>query len=88
MLFAICQQSNIGTIRECFVVNQLSANHTVEYGKTTGDFKIDGKYILEVGGPDKRFDQIADLPNSYVLADQTEFPIGKKLPLWIVGMRY
>lgn len=88
MLFSICQQSNIGTIRECFVVNQLSANHTVEYGKTTGDFKIDGKITFEVGGPDKRFYQIADIPNSYVLADNLEFPIGKKLPLWIVGMGY
>ena len=36
--------------------------------------------ISHKGGRDKSFDQIADLPNSYVLADAMEHPIGKKLP--------
>lgn len=88
MLCALAKNVNIGTLRECFVVNQLGVNHEVEYGKTQGDFKIDGKWIFEVGGADKSFDQIADIPNSYVLADSMEFPIGKKLPLWIVGLIY
>ncbi|MBR5971885.1 MAG: ATP-binding protein [Paludibacteraceae bacterium] len=78
----------IGTLRECFVVNQLSVDHVVEYGHSTGDFKIDGKIILEVGGEGKSFHQIADIPDSYILADSLEFPIGKKLPVWIVGMTY
>ena len=51
-------------------------------------FKIDGKITLEVGGKDKSFEQIADIPNSYILADSMEFPIGKKLPLWLVGFLY
>lgn len=88
MHYALSSEEKIGTIRECFVVNQLSASHTVEYGKTQGDFKIDSKIILEVGGKDKTFDQIADIPDSYVLADSMEFPIGKKLPIWIVGFLY
>ena len=50
--------------------------------------KIDGKVILEVGGNKKSFDQIADIPDSYILADDMEYPVGKKLPLWIVGMNY
>ena len=33
-------------------------------------------------------DQIADIPNSYILADSMEFPVGKKLPLWVVGLLY
>ena len=88
ILFALGQNSNKGTIRECFAVNQLSVNHLVEYGKTTGDFKIDGKYTFEVGGDRKTFDQIADIPNSYILADEMEFPIGKKIPLWLIGFLY
>jgi len=88
MLYALAQTQRIGTIRECFFVNQLSVKHTVEYGKTVGDFKIDGKITIEVGGNDKSFDQIADVPDSYVLADNMEFPVGKKLPLWIVGLTY
>ena len=88
MLYTLSTEEKIGTIRECFVVNQLSAKHTVEYGKTQGDFKIDGKITFEVGGKDKSFEQIADIPDSYVLADSMMFPIGKKLPLWIVGFLY
>ena len=88
MLCALAQSENIGTLRECFVVNQLSAGHTVEYGRTVGDFRVDGKFTLEVGGNTKTFDQIADMPDSYILADNMEFPIGKKLPLWLVGFCY
>lgn len=78
----------IGTVRECFAVNQLSYSHKVEYGKQQGDFKVDGKWTFEVGGEGKTFDQIADLPNSYVLADDIESPRGNKLPLWVVGLIY
>ena len=78
----------IGTARECFAVNQLSYQHTVEYGKQQGDFKVDGKWIFEVGGESKTFDQIADLPNSYVLADDIESPRGNKLPLCMIGLMY
>ncbi|MBP7780976.1 MAG: AAA family ATPase [Paludibacteraceae bacterium] len=89
LLYALATRPvNIGTARETFVVNQLKFQHTVEYGKTQGDFKVDGKYIFEVGGADKTYKQIADLPHSYVLADGMEAPYGHKLPLWIVGLLY
>lgn len=88
MLNAIATSCPIGTLRECFVVNQLRVRHEVEYGKTVGDFKVDGRITFEVGGEGKRFDQIADVPDSYVLADSLEYPIGKKLPIWLVGMIY
>ncbi len=78
----------IGTARECFAVNQLSYGHTVEYGKTQGDFKVDGKWRFEVGGEKKSFVQIAGLPDSYVLADDIESPRGNKLPLWMLGFLY
>lgn len=78
----------IGTARECFVVNQLGYGHTIEYGKTQGDFKIDGKWTFEVGGQGKSFNQIAGVPNSYVLSDDIEMSRGNKLPLWMVGLLY
>lgn len=78
----------IGTLRECFAVNQLSAKHKVEYGKAQGDFRVDGKYTFEVGGADKKFTQIAGVADSYILADGIAFPIGNKLPLWLVGFTY
>ena len=69
-------------------MNQLSKDHMVEYGKTGGDFLIDGRYTIEVGGKDKSFDQIADIQDSYVFADEMEYPVGKKLPLWLAGFLY
>lgn len=88
ILFALSDDTKMGTVRECFAVNQLSVNHNVEYGKDQGDFLVDGKWRFEVGGHDKSFDQIADIPDSYVLADNLEYPIGKKLPLWLIGLTY
>ena len=89
LLYAVASAPvQIGTVRETFAVNQLSVNHEVEYGKAQGDFVVDHKYIFEVGGADKTFKQIADLPDSFILADNIEFATGKKLPLWIVGMVY
>lgn len=89
LLYAIASTSvQIGTARETFVVNQLSVNHEVEYGKAQGDFVVDQKYTFEVGGADKTFKQIADIPDSYILADNIEYATGKKLPLWIVGLTY
>ncbi len=35
-----------------------------------------------------RIIRIADLPDSFILADNLEFATGKKLPLWIVGLTY
>ena len=66
----------------------LKMGHEVEYGKKKGDFKVDGKYTFEVGGPSKDFKQIAGVPDSYVLADDIDYPYGNKLPLWIIGFLY
>lgn len=89
MLFALAGYGvNIGTIRECFAVNQLTQSHTVEYGKKSGDFKVDGYITLEIGGDGKGFAQIADIPNSYIFADDIEMPRGNKLPLWLLGFLY
>lgn len=89
LLYALASRPvKIGTARETFVVNQLSCENEVEYGKKTGDFKINGRYTLEVGGEGKTYDQIADVPDSYILADGIETPYHCKLPLWIVGFLY
>ena len=45
---------------------------------------MDGKYHFEIGGKDKGFNQIADLLDSYIFADDIETPIGPKLPLWML----
>ena len=76
-----------GTVRETFFCNQLaSAGHVVEYGgMKTGDFRIDRKYIIAVGGRDKDFSQIKDTDNGYIAADDIDSGIFRKIPLWAFG---
>ncbi|MCR5193338.1 MAG: AAA family ATPase [Bacteroidales bacterium] len=78
----------IGTLREVFAVGSLSVAHIVEYGKTQGDFKIDGRYTFEIGGRNKNFTQIAGVKDSYIFADDWDMPDGAKLPLWMLGFLY
>lgn len=77
-----------GTLRETFVINHLAFKHSVEYGKQHGDFVVDGKYTFEVGGAGKNFKQIADIPNSFIFADDIDYPLGNKIPLWLLGFLY
>lgn len=80
----------IGTVRESFFCNQLiSAGHRVEYGGLkTGDFKIDGDIIVEVGGADKGYDQIKNENNAYIAADDIDSSFFRKIPLWAFGCLY
>ena len=60
----------------------------MEYSKQAGDFRIDGKWTIEIGGSDKTYDQIADRPDSYIFADDIDSARGHKLPLWLLGFLY
>ncbi|MDR3219847.1 MAG: AAA family ATPase [Dysgonamonadaceae bacterium] len=80
------ENANIGNVRETFFANQLSAKHTVNTSQQ-GDFLVDGA-VFEVGGKTKRYNQIKDLPNSYLVIDETEVAYGNKIPLWLFGFLY
>ena len=85
--YAYCDKSNVGTLREVFIASMLRDEHLVAIPKK-GDFYIDGKYTLEVGGKSKKFKQIKDMPNSFVVADDIEIGSGNKIPLWLFGFLY
>jgi predicted AAA+ superfamily ATPase len=85
--FYYCQNSAVGTVREEFFVNMLRINHQLSY-PTKGDFLVDDIYTFEVGGKNKDFKQIANLPNSFVAADDIESGFGNKIPLWLFGFLY
>lgn len=44
-------------------------------------FVVEHRYTFEVGGPDKTFKQIANVPESYIWAENLEYALGNKLPL-------
>lgn len=54
----------------------------------SGYFLLDKRFLFEVGGKGKGFSQIADKPNSYVIADNIESGAGNKIPMWLLGFIY
>ncbi|MBQ7518531.1 MAG: ATP-binding protein [Bacteroidales bacterium] len=87
LMYAFTPKVEVGTLRETFFIDQLSAVSTVQM-PTKGDFLIDGKYLFEVGGPSKDFEQIAGIKNSYIGADEIETGYGAIIPLWMFGLLY
>ena len=83
----LCSNTEIGTIRETFFNSQVQYNHQLHYPKN-GDFCIDEKYFIEIGGKNKGFDQIKDIKNSYVVKDDIESGFKNSLPLWLFGFLY
>lgn len=87
LLSCLTGTANIGTIRETFFVNQ-----TGNIGEITlaeqGDYRIDDRFVFEVGGQGKKFTQIADIPDSYLAVDGIETGYGSRIPLYMFGLLY
>ena len=87
-LFSIfCDTPKIGTLRETFFASSVSYEHNINYPKS-GDFILDEKYTFEIGGKDKSFKQLKDTKDAYVVADDIEIGVDKKIPLWMFGFLY
>jgi len=96
--YAYCSNIEMGSIRESFFVNQLQNYFSLHENRSfldtqilaskDGDFLINDKYTFEIGGKNKNFKQIKDIPDSYVVADDIEVGFGNKIPLWLFGMMY
>ncbi len=78
---------NLGNIRETFFLNQLKGQHTLEYLEES-DFLVDHSIIFEVGGKSKKGNQIKKLSDSYLVLDDIESGMGKRIPLWLFGFLY
>ncbi len=85
--YTFCLNQEIGTIREEFFVNQIEVFHKLNTTKQ-GDFLVDEKYTVEIGGKNKSFNQIKDIKNSFVVADDIEIGFKNKIPLWLFGFLY
>ncbi|MDE6444882.1 MAG: AAA family ATPase [Muribaculaceae bacterium] len=76
-----------GKVRESFFASMLTESHQITYPQA-GDLLADGRYLFEIGGARKGFDQIKDIPDSFVVADDIPYGIGNKIPLWLFGFLY
>ena len=79
--------TNKGTMRETFFVNSLSDEYSVALVKK-GDFIIDGKYTVEIGGRNKDFSQLKNVNQAFLVCDDIERGAKNKIPLWLFGFLY
>lgn len=86
-MHALCSHVDKGNERETFFYSQLIVKIQIQYPRR-GDFLIDDKYLFEVGGKSKTFDQIADEADSFLAVDDTEVGHGERIPLWMFGLLY
>ena len=96
LIYAVSQNCEIGTLRETFFVNQIKSA-SINNAKLiddnlllsdSGDFLLQNKYTMEIGGKNKNFNQIKDIENSFIVADDMEVGFNNKLPLWLFGFLY
>ena len=87
LLYMLTANPNIGNLRETCFVNQLSSKHAITTSER-GDFKVDDKYIFEIGGKSKTYEQIKNIENSFIVSDDLEIGYGNKIPLWLFGLLY
>ena len=87
LMMALAQPADTGTVRESFFAAMLAPQHSLHYPQQ-GDILVDGKFLFEIGGQNKGFGQIRNIPNSYVVADGIESGFGNKIPLWLFGFLY
>lgn len=87
LMHALCTKVEKGNERETYFLSQLRVSDDLKYSKQ-GDFFVNDKYLFEVGGRNKSFEQIADVPNSFLAVDDTEIGHGSRIPLWMFGLLY
>ena len=87
LMHVLCPSVDKGNERETFFYSQLYVAHDVKYPQQ-GDFLVDDRYLFEVGGRKKTYDQIADVANGYLAVDDTEVGHGHRIPLWLFGFIY
>ena len=87
LMHVLCLSVDKGNERETFFYSQLGAEHEILY-PSKGDFLVDDTFLFEVGGKNKSFDQIADIPSSFLAVDDTDTGYGNRIPLWLFGFLY
>lgn len=75
-----------GNMRETMFLTWMNVEHIVKASKTS-DFEIDG-ITFEVGGKNKKGNQIKDAEKAYLVKDNLEYAFGNSIPIWMFGFVY
>jgi predicted AAA+ superfamily ATPase len=89
LLFALGRDEGVneGGLRETFVFSQLRQQLEV-FAHDKADFETANGLVFEIGGKNKGSQQITGLSDAYIFSDNLDFAVGRKIPLWLVGLLY
>ena len=87
IVYALSSEADQGTLRETYFAEMMSFGHTISMPQK-GDLLVDKHILFEVGGRSKGYKQIANIPDSYIVADGIDIGFENKIPLWLFGMMY
>ena len=87
LMHVLCPTVEIGNKRETFFFSQMGVTGDVKFPQK-GDFLVNERYLFEVGGKNKTFDQIKDVSDSFLAVDETEVGFANRIPLWMFGLTY
>lgn len=87
LMYALSPNADVGTLRETFCASMLAKGHKIAMPQK-GDLLVDKHLLFEVGGRTKGYKQIANIPESYVVTDDTEMGFENKIPMWLFGFLY
>jgi hypothetical protein len=76
-----------GILREVYFISMLKSQFDIHLS-SVGDFLVDKKYTFEIGGKNKDFQQIKNIPHSYLAVDDIVQGYKNKIPLWLWGFLY
>nr|MBD3621927.1 AAA family ATPase [Sunxiuqinia sp.] len=74
-------------IRETFLMLQAQSVSKID-AAIQGDFLVNGKYLVEIGGKSKQQHQIAGAANGFIVKDDIEIGNDNIIPLWLFGFLY
>ena len=77
-----------GTIRETFFAQQVKGSESGITIPKKGDFLVDNRYLVEVGGRSKGKSQVEGQKDSYIVKDDIEIGYQNIIPLWLFGFLY
>ena len=87
LMYALSPNADVGTLRETFCASMFAKGHKIAMPQK-GDLLVDKSLLFEVGGRTKGYKQIANIPQSYVVTDDTEMGFENKIPMWLFGFLY
>lgn len=87
LMYALTSRVDKGNLRKTFFFNQTDAVCTVSVAPK-GDFLLENRFLFEVGGRAKTFEQIKDVPDSFLAVDDVEMGHKNRIPLWMFGLLY